>query len=62
MISGDVWEAFEAAELVKHGSWPNAGGWLDQPRILLDAISSIRVNEAHFKAPHTFDQDDEWET
>ena len=59
MITGDVWQAFEAAKLADRGSWPNAGGWLDQPRILLDAISSIRADEARFKYRLEVPQDDD---
>lgn len=46
IITPDIWEAFDAAALAKRGSWPNAGGWLDQPRVLMDGIAAIRSCEA----------------
>jgi hypothetical protein len=45
-VSDDVWEALWAAQQAEQGCWPNAGGWLDQPRVLIDAVRMIGSDQA----------------
>lgn len=49
LVTDDVWQAFQAAALARKGSWPNAGGWLDQPRTLVDGVQMIWSDETFWK-------------
>ena len=40
-VTPDIWEILFAAEQAEHGVWPSAGGWLSQPRSLVDAVRLI---------------------
>jgi hypothetical protein len=44
--SGGVADLLEAAELADKGSWPVAGGWLDQCRSCIDGVRLVRMREA----------------
>jgi len=59
MITADVWQAIEAEKLARRGSWPVAGGWLDQTKVLLEAIGEIRSADAHFRSPAIGEEDEE---
>ena len=47
-VTDDVWELFQAMDLADHGSWPVAGGWLDQTKTLVDGVSMARVEKSHY--------------
>ena len=42
--------ALLAADLAEKGSWPLAGGWLDQTQSCLDAVLFIWGDQARWKA------------
>lgn len=50
MITPEVWRALELAHFAAKGSWPIAGGVLDQCQVFLDACSFIWADEAQIKA------------
>lgn len=41
IIDPIAYDVFAAADLARHGSWPVAGGWLDQVASLRDAIRIV---------------------
>ena len=50
LIGDEAWEAIMAADLAKHGSWPVAGGWLEQTQWCLDAVRLVWNETAYWKA------------
>lgn len=38
VVPPEAFEAFAAADLARRGSWPVAGGWLDQAEPCVDAV------------------------
>lgn len=37
-VTADVWDLLRAADLAEKGSWPVAGGWLDQTASCVDGV------------------------
>jgi hypothetical protein len=51
VVAGDdVSSALLAAEFAERGFWPTGGGWLDQPRILVDAVLAVWADQAGMRA------------
>lgn len=48
-LSADVFAALTAADLAEIGCLPSAGGWLDQPQSLIEAIRMIRADSARHR-------------
>jgi hypothetical protein len=53
MATSDIHAALVAAEWAALGSWPVAGGWLDQTQVCLDAIGLIRAEQAGWRVRAT---------
>ena len=49
-VDGATWAALMAADLARKGSWPEPGGWLDQLRVVVDAVSAVWADEAPLRA------------
>lgn len=51
-VSDDVWDALELAELAEAGTWPVAGGTLDQTTSFTEAFGLIRGETSQWKRKH----------
>jgi hypothetical protein len=52
LIDASAWEALRAADLAEHGSWPVAGGWMDQARACVDAVRYVWQQEKALGTGH----------
>lgn len=56
VITPDVWELLDAAELAEKGSWYEPGGWGSQPAIAVNAIRLVwplkQIAESELKASY----------
>jgi hypothetical protein len=50
LLDEEVYDAIDAADLAKRGSWPVAGGWLDQSASLVRAVRRIWIEDRIFRA------------
>lgn len=50
LIDWQVLQALTAADFAKRGSWPVAGGWLDQSASLVEAVQQIWAEDRIFRA------------
>ncbi|MGA1979457.1 MAG: hypothetical protein ABSG99_02675 [Sedimentisphaerales bacterium] len=50
LITEDVWQAMQLAELYEKGLPPIAGGAIDQAKIFIDAAQFIMNEKAHWKS------------
>ena len=49
-LPGIVWDTLEAAELLRKGLPPVAGGMLDQARAFVDAVRFVWATQAELRA------------
>jgi len=50
LIDGPTEQALRAADLAEHGSWPLAGGWLDQTESCLAAVRVVQAERRNWEA------------
>jgi hypothetical protein len=44
-VTEEVFDALRVADWAERGMWPEAGGWLDQPAAVLQAVQVVRAAE-----------------
>jgi len=49
LVAGEVYELLDAADWAKLGSWPVAGGWLDQTCACLDGVRFVEAERASWE-------------
>jgi len=55
LVTADVWEAIEFAELYEKGLPPVAGGALDQAQVFIEACRMIWAEQAYWKKRYKID-------